>query len=213
MIVILLGAPGSGKGTQAKRLVLDRGWPQLSTGDMFRAAITQKTQIGLQAKTFMDRGELVPDEVVVGIVESRIQAPDCAKGFILDGFPRTIPQAGALDQMLSKKDRAVDQVVFFDIADQALIDRLAGRRSCSKCGAMFHLENAPPRQANTCDSCGNAPLIHRDDDHPDVIQKRLQVYHKQTAPLRDFYTKQGKLKTINASLEADDVYDSLRATF
>ena len=209
MILVLLGAPGSGKGTQSKKLVTEKGWPQLSTGDMFRAAISQKTPVGLKAKSYMDKGDLVPDEVVIGIVEERIRAPDCKKGFILDGFPRTIPQAEALDRVLENNARSVGRVVFFQISDDFLVSRLSGRRSCTKCGAMFHLETAPPKKAGVCDACGHSPLVQRDDDQPAVIQKRLQVYRDQTAPLKGYYERQKKLYSIDATLAPDQVYENL----
>jgi adenylate kinase len=210
MILIFLGPPGSGKGTQAKRLMTDRSIPQLSTGDMFRANITQGTRLGLEAKKFMDQGQLVPDEVVIGMIEERVVAADCAKGFILDGFPRTIPQADALDRMLSAKGKNVERVVEFKIDDSELVGRLSGRRTCSNCGAMYHVKTQPPKVDGVCDSCGGK-VIQRQDDHVDVIQKRLKVYHAQTAPLVQFYAKQSKLRTIDASQPMGTVYTALKA--
>jgi adenylate kinase len=198
MITVLLGPPGSGKGTQAKRLTAERGWPQLSTGDMLRTAIAQGSDLGRQAKAYMDQGSLVPDDVVIGLIRERSRLPDCKSGFILDGFPRTIPQAQALDVMLSEQGCDVDAAVLFAIEDDVLVRRLTGRRTCLKCGAMFHLENLPPAQEGICDQCGTKPLVQRDDDRPDVIQKRLAVYHKQTEPLVRYYRDQGKLRTIPA---------------
>jgi adenylate kinase len=208
MILVLLGPPGSGKGTQAKRLVTERKWPQLSTGDMLRAAIGAGTQLGLEAKSYMDKGSLVPDSVVIGLIQERSQAADCQGGFILDGFPRTIPQAEALGEMLSAQNRSVDGAVLFKIPDQDLLRRLSGRRTCLKCGAMFHVETKRPKVDGVCDVC-QTTLTHRDDDQPAVIQKRLEVYHRQTEPLADFYRKKNKLKTIDATLSPDEVSKSL----
>jgi adenylate kinase len=209
MILVLLGPPGSGKGTQAKKLVVERGMPQLSTGDMLRAAISQGTKLGLEAKSFMDRGALVPDAVVIGLIAERTQAEDCKGGFILDGFPRTIPQAQSLDQTLKKAGRQVDQAVLFAMPDQELIRRLSGRRTCSKCGTMFHVETAKPKKDGVCDACGSA-LIQRDDDKPEVIRKRLDVYHQQTEPLVGYYSGQKKLSEIDASASQDAVTAALR---
>lgn len=209
MILIFLGPPGSGKGTQAKRLVAEKSWPQLSTGDMFRANIAQGTKLGLEAKKLMDQGQLVPDSVVIGMVRERIQAPDCANGFILDGFPRTIPQAEALDAALTEQGRKVDRVVEFQIDDSELVGRLSGRRTCSKCSAMYHVETQPPKRDGICDVCGGE-VIQRTDDQVEVIEKRLKVYHDQTAPLVQFYTKQGKLRTIDASASMTSVFQALQ---
>lgn len=208
MILIFLGPPGSGKGTQAKRLSAEKGWPQLSTGDMLRGAISQGTKLGLEAKSFMDKGMLVPDTVVIGLIAERIGASDCTNGFILDGFPRTIPQAEALDVMLKKVGRAVDQVILFEIEDQELVTRLSGRRTCSKCGAMYHVVTLKPKKDGTCDVCGSA-LIQRDDDKPEVIKKRLSVYHEQTAPVAGYYQNQQKLARLNAAQGFDEVASAL----
>lgn len=208
MILVLLGPPGSGKGTQAKRLVSEKKWPQLSTGDMLRAAISQGTKLGLEAKAFMDKGALVPDAVVIGLIQERTQLADCKDGFILDGFPRTIPQAEALGKMLETQKREVKQAVLFEIPDSELIRRLSGRRTCSKCGAMYHVENARPKKDGVCDQCGSA-LIQRDDDKAEVIEKRLQVYHQQTSPLVGFYKRLGKLKSLDATQSPQQVYQAL----
>lgn len=208
MILIFLGPPGSGKGTQAKRVAQKRGLPQLSTGDMFRAAITAGTPIGLKAKGFMDQGALVPDEVVVGVIADRIKNPDCASGFVLDGFPRTIPQAESLDKMLTSSGKSVQGAILFDIADSELEARLSGRRTCSKCSAMYHISSMKPKKDGICDQCGGT-LIQRDDDKIEVIQKRLKVYHAQTSPLVEYYKSQGKLKTINAALAPEKVESDL----
>ncbi len=208
MILIFLGPPGSGKGTQAKRLSAEKGWPQLSTGDMLRGAISQGTQLGLEAKSFMDKGMLVPDSVVIGLIAERIGASDCKNGFILDGFPRTIPQAEALDVMLRKLGRDVNQVILFEIEDQELVSRLSGRRTCSQCGAMYHVQTLKPKKDGVCDVCGST-LIQRDDDKPEVIQKRLRVYHEQTAPVAGYYQKQQKLARLNAAQGFDEVAGAL----
>jgi adenylate kinase len=208
MILVLLGPPGSGKGTQAKRLSSERQWPQLSTGDMLRSAIQQGTRLGLEAKSFMDQGALVPDSVVVGLIAERSQNLDCRNGFVLDGFPRTIPQAEALDRMLADREQRVDRAVLFEIPDSELVRRLTGRRTCTQCGAMYHIESAPAKADGVCDACGSQ-LAQRSDDEEEVIQKRLQVYHQQTAPLVDYYRRQGKLRTIDATAVPDLVSGSL----
>jgi len=210
MILIFLGPPGSGKGTQAKRLTAEKKWPQLSTGDMFRANISKGTPIGLAAKKIMDAGQLVPDEVVIGMIRARIEAPDCADGFILDGFPRTIPQAEALDEMLAAKNLKVNRAIEFKIEDQELVGRLSGRRTCTKCGSMFHVQTSPTKTAGVCDQCGGS-VVQRDDDHEAVIEKRLQVYHAQTAPLVAYYAGQGKLQTLDASQTMDQVFGVLHS--
>ena len=209
MILIPLGPPGSGKGTQAKRISGKNGWAHLSTGDMFRAAIQNSTPMGLKAKTFIDRGDLVPDEVTIGLIADRIEAPDCKKGFILDGFPRNISQAEALAALLKKKNLSVGLVVLFDIPDEELVGRLTGRRVCGKCGAMYHITASPPKKADTCDKCGTSPLTHRSDDREDVIRNRLSVYHKQTAPLIEYYRKTAKFETVDATRAPDAVQASL----
>ncbi|MBS1961942.1 MAG: adenylate kinase [Bdellovibrionales bacterium] len=209
MILIFLGPPGSGKGTQAKRLTAKKNWPQLSTGDMFRANIAQKTPMGLAAKKFMDDGQLVPDEVVIGMIKARIEDPDCANGFIFDGFPRTIPQAEALDSMLAAKGLKVDRAIEFKIDDSELVGRLSGRRTCTKCGTMYHVITMPTKVDGVCDKCGGS-VVQRDDDHESVIAKRLNVYHAQTAPLVAFYAGQGKLKTLDAIQPMDMVFEALQ---
>ncbi len=211
MILILLGPPGSGKGTQAKKLVGDKQWPQLSTGDMLRASIKNGTKLGLEAKSFMDKGSLVPDSVVIGMIAERTQESDCSKGFILDGFPRTIPQAEALDSLLSSNGKKVGRVVQFDIPDSELESRLSGRRTCPNCNAMFHVTSAKPKKVGICDNCGTT-LVQRSDDQVDVIRKRLSVYHAQTSPLVNFYAGQGKLKKLDATQSQEDVYRNLLAT-
>lgn len=208
MILIFLGPPGSGKGTQAKRLVAEKQWAQLSTGDMLRTAITQGTSLGKEAKQFMDSGALVPDSLVVGLIGERSRERDCATGFILDGFPRTIAQADALGEMLKAQGRKVDKVILFNIPDSELVKRLSGRRTCTKCGSMYHVVSAPSKKGGVCDNCGSL-LVQRDDDRSEVIQKRLEVYHRQTSPLVGYYEQRGNLVTIDANRPPEDVEQSL----
>lgn len=208
MITVFLGPPGSGKGTQAKKLSADRHWPQLSTGDMLRQAIAEGTELGRKANEFISVGSLVPDDVVVGLIRDRILKSDCREGFILDGFPRTLGQAHALDQMLHAQGRKIGAAAHFDIADSELVRRLTGRRTCSVCGAMFHVENLRPKKEGICDHC-NGPLVLRDDDREQVIRKRLDVYSKQTLPLVEFYRAQGKLFTLDARESPEQVMKNL----
>lgn len=205
MILVLLGPPGSGKGTQAKRLMAEKGWPQLSTGDMLRSAIKAASPLGLKAKKFMDEGALVPDDVVIGLIEERIQEPDCRAGFIVDGFPRTIVQAEAFDKMLNNNGRKIAQSILFDIPEPELVKRMTGRRVCSKCGAMYHIDTQKPKTQGVCDQCGSALMI-RDDDKPEVIKKRLEVYHQQTEPLTQYYTGKGLLSRLDATRSPADVH-------
>jgi adenylate kinase len=209
MIILFLGPPGSGKGTQAKKLVVEKKWPQLSTGDMLRAAIKAQTPLGIKAKTAMDKGELVSDEVVIGLISERIKEADCRDGFILDGFPRTIPQAQELDKILGLASKKIEKCVLFNVQDQDLIERLSGRRTCSKCQASYHVKFSAPKISETCDSCGTSPLLQRDDDKAEVIKKRLDVYKAQTQPLVAYYQAQNKLSTIDASASQDIVEKSL----
>lgn len=204
MRIIFLGPPGSGKGTQAKRLSHLKGIPHLSTGDMFRAALQSGSSIGAEMKTFMDRGDLVPDGVVVRLIGERIQAKDCDSGFILDGFPRTIPQAEALSDLLKSLDQQLSRVVFFKIPDTHLVERLSQRSVCIQCGEMFHLVFRPPLKGEVCDHCGGA-LVHRADDQPDVVRNRLIVYHQQTEPLVAFYENRQQLSAVDASLSVEAV--------
>jgi adenylate kinase len=208
MILVLLGPPGSGKGTQAKKLISHHKWPQLSTGDMLRSAIAAGTKLGLEAKSFMDKGALVPDSVVIGLIAERSKSEDCKKGFVLDGFPRTIPQAQALDEMLRSQGRGVDSTVLFEIPDSELVRRLSGRRTCLKDGSMYHVETMKPKKAGVCDVCGE-PLVQRDDDKEEVIQKRLSVYHQQTAPVAQYYQQAGKLKKLDATQAPEAVSAAL----
>ena len=208
MITVFLGPPGSGKGTQAKRLSAQNQWPQLSTGDMLRQAIADKTELGRKANEFISAGALVPDEVVIGLIRERILRNDCQSGFILDGFPRTIPQAEALDGLLKDQGRKIHSAVLFEIPEGELVRRLTGRRTCSKCGAMFHIETMPSKVDGKCDQCSST-LIQRDDDREDVIRKRLQVYSNQTLPLVGFYKAQNKLVSLDARQSPDQVMSDL----
>ena len=192
MNIIMLGAPGAGKGTQAAVLCEHFGIPTISTGNMIREALKNGTEMGLKAKSFMDEGKLVPDEVVIGIVKERLSEDDCKNGFILDGFPRTIPQAEALDNMGVN----IEYVINIDVPDQNIIDRMSGRRVCEGCGRPFHLVNLKPKKDGVCDDCGGT-LVQRKDDHPDTVLARLTVYHQETEPLVAFYEKQGKLFNID----------------
>ncbi len=200
MKLIMLGAPGAGKGTQAKILSDKYSIPHISTGDIFRANIKNKTELGMKAKEYMDKGLLVPDELVVDLVADRIQNSDCVKGFILDGFPRTIPQAESLDKALEELGSAIDKAIDVDVPDENIIRRLSGRRACVGCGATYHIKNLPPKVEGVCDKCGGE-LILRDDDQPDTVLKRLNVYHEQTKPLIDFYANKGVLVTIDGTID------------
>jgi adenylate kinase len=208
MGIILLGPPGAGKGTQAKKLTQAFTIPQISTGDMLRAAVKDGTALGKQAKAFMDAGGLVPDEVVIGIVKERFAAADCAKGFILDGFPRTIPQAQALDRVTKELGKEIRFVLSLEVDQNDLMERLCGRRTCTGCGAMYHVKFNPPKAAGKCDKCGGG-LIQRDDDKEETIMNRLANYNKATAPLLDYYKNTGKIRSVVASGEIDAIYNSI----
>lgn len=196
MKIVLLGPPGAGKGTQAEILVKKLLVPHISTGDMFRAAISNGTELGKEAKSYMDKGQLVPDEVTVGIIRDRIAQSDCKEGFLLDGFPRTIAQAAALDDLMRDMSTSLDAVLNISVPLNRLIDRLTGRRMCRKCGTIYHLLYNAPEVENVCDACGGE-LYQRDDDKEETVKSRLSVYEKQTAPLIEYYEKQGILHTIN----------------
>lgn len=208
MKLILLGPPGAGKGTQAKMLVERYAVPQISTGDILRAAVKDGSPMGVKAQSFMDAGALVPDEVVVGIVEERLQKPDCVNGFILDGFPRTLPQADALASTLSDMGKDIDAVISLEVDIEALVARLAGRRTCEGCGAGYHLVYEPPTQENICDKCGS-PLIQREDDKEATIRNRMAVYNEQTSPLVNYYRTAGLLKTVDGMLAIDEVWTEI----
>lgn len=204
MNLILLGPPGAGKGTQAQMLTEKFGIPQIATGDILRAAVKEGTPMGLKAKSYMDTGALVPDEVVIGIVTERLQKDDCADGFILDGFPRTVPQADALEDNLSEVDRDLDAVLSLEVDVEALVERLTGRRTCKDCGRGYHVKFDPPKTEGVCDACGGE-LYQRDDDREETIRKRLEVYNEQTAPLADYYDRAGLLKRIDGMQPIDEV--------
>lgn len=209
MKLILLGPPGAGKGTQAKMLVERLAIPQISTGDILRAAVKNKTPMGVKAKEFMDSGALVPDEVVVGIVSDRLLEADCAAGFILDGFPRTVPQAEALAKTLAQMGRNLDKVISLDVDPEALVERLTGRRTCRECGAGYHVTFDPPKVAEVCDHCGGQ-LFQRDDDNEETIRKRLDVYLQQTSPLIAFYDKAGILCSLDGLRSIADVEQEIQ---
>ena len=205
MRLVLLGPPGAGKGTQAKMLTEQYGVPQISTGDILRAAVAAGTPLGREAKTYMDRGALVPDDVVIGIVRDRLTEPDCQSGYLLDGFPRTVAQAEALTRMLKELGEPLPIVVSLDVAEEELIRRLAGRRTCRACGESFHVEFHPPRVDGICDKC-NGNLVQREDDQEETVRRRLQVYREQTEPLIGYYQSQGLLKAIKGLGETGEVF-------
>lgn len=206
--IILLGAPGSGKGTQAKKISAQFSIPQISTGDMLREAVKNGTEMGMRARTYMDQGGLVPDEVVIGIVRDRLKAPDCRDGFILDGFPRTIPQAEALDRVVRELNKEITTVLSLEVDEIALMERLCGRRTCPGCGAMYHVKFNPPGAEGTCDKCGGA-LVQRDDDKEETIRTRLENYRKSTEPLIGYYKGSGKIRSVQASGEIDAIYNTI----
>lgn len=205
MRLIMLGAPGAGKGTQAKRVAAKYNIPHISTGDIFRANIKEGTELGKKAKSYMDAGQLVPDELVCDLVADRIAKDDCKGGFILDGFPRTIPQAEALDAAVEKLGTKIDHAVDVDVPDEAIIERMGGRRACVGCGATYHIVYNPTKKEGICDACGGE-LILRDDDKPETVKTRLNVYHEQTQPLIDYYEKKGVLVTVDGTQDMDAVF-------
>lgn len=208
MKIIMLGAPGAGKGTQAKKIAEKYSIPHISTGDIFRANIKNGTELGMKAKTYMDQGLLVPDELVVDLVVDRLGQEDCANGCVLDGFPRTIPQAEALDAALTKVGQAVDYAINVEVPDENIVNRMSGRRACVNCGATYHIVYAPTKVENVCDTC-QGDLILRDDDKPETVQKRLNVYHEQTQPLIDYYTKKNILVEVDGTVDIDDVFAAI----
>lgn len=205
MKIIMLGAPGAGKGTQAKKIAAKYEIPHISTGDIFRANIKNGTELGQKAKTYMDQGLLVPDELVVDLVVDRVNQDDCTSGYVLDGFPRTIPQAEALDKALAGLGQKMDYAINVEVPDENIIRRMSGRRACVDCGATYHLEYAPTKEEGLCDNCGGN-LILRDDDKPETVQKRLGVYHDQTQPLIEYYTEAGILKEVDGTIDINDVF-------
>ena len=210
MKIIMLGAPGAGKGTQAKQIAAKYQIPHISTGDIFRANIKNGTELGKKAKTYMDQGALVPDELTCDLVMDRIQQDDCKNGFVLDGFPRTIPQANALDEALAKDGEKIEFAIDIEVPDENIINRMSGRRACVGCGATYHIVYNPTKVEGKCDTCG-ADLILRDDDKPETVLNRLKVYHEQTQPLIDFYTKKGVIAEVDGTKDMKDVFDAIVA--
>lgn len=210
MKIIMLGAPGAGKGTQAKMIAEKYSIPHISTGDIFRANISQGTELGKEAKKYMDQGLLVPDELTVKILLDRVAQEDCKNGYVLDGFPRTIPQAEVLDKALTELGDKVDYAINVDVPDENIITRMSGRRACLKCGATYHVKYNPPKTEDVCDACGDK-LVLRDDDQPETVKKRLNVYHEQTQPLIEYYSKKDILKEVDGTVDMKDVFGAIVA--
>ena len=208
MKIIMLGAPGAGKGTQAKQIAAKYQIPHISTGDIFRANIKNGTELGKKAKTYMDQGALVPDELTCDLVMDSIQQDDCKNGFILDGFPRTIPQAEALTAALEKIGQKMDYAIDVDVPDENIVNRMSGRRACLNCGATYHIVSIPTKVEGICDRCGS-PVVLRDDDKPETVQKRLNVYHEQTQPLIDYYSKKGVLAEVDGTQSMENVFNAI----
>ncbi|MDY5806830.1 MAG: adenylate kinase [Lachnospira sp.] len=208
MKIIMLGAPGAGKGTQAKKIAAQYSIPHISTGDIFRANIKNNTELGQKAKTYMDKGELVPDSLVVDLIMDRFKEADCANGYVLDGFPRTIPQAEALDNALKANGEKVDFAINVEVPDENIINRMSGRRACVGCGATYHIKYNPTKVEGVCDACGEK-LILRDDDKPETVKNRLSVYHEQTQPLIDYYNKAGVLAEVDGTKDMEDVFKDI----
>ena len=206
--IIMLGAPGAGKGTQAKKIAAKYSIPHISTGDIFRANIKNNTELGQKAKTYMDKGELVPDALVVDLIMDRFKEPDCANGYVLDGFPRTIPQAEALDKALNAQNESVDYAINVEVPDENIINRMSGRRACVGCGATYHIQFNPTKVEGVCDVCGEK-LILRDDDKPETVKNRLSVYHEQTQPLIDYYAKKSILAEVYGTKDMEDVFNAI----
>lgn len=210
MKIVMLGAPGAGKGTQANMIAEKYNIPHISTGDIFRANIKNGTELGKEAKGYMDKGQLVPDELTVKLLLDRVAQADCKNGYVLDGFPRTIPQAEVLDGELTKNGEKLDYAIDVDVPDENIIHRMGGRRACLKCGATYHVEYVPPKKDGICDVCGSE-LVLRDDDKPETVKNRLSVYHKQTQPLIDFYNGKGVLRTVDGTVDMKDVFNAIVA--
>ena len=208
MKIIMLGAPGAGKGTQAQMIADKYNIPHISTGDIFRANIKNGTELGKKAKEYMDKGQLVPDELTVELLLDRVANEDCKNGYVLDGFPRTIPQADVLDSELTKLGDKVDYAINVDVPDENIVNRMSGRRACLKCGATYHIRHIPPKTEGICDKCGSE-LVLRDDDKPETVQNRLSVYHEQTQPLIDYYDKKNILKTVDGTKDMQEVFDNI----
>ncbi len=208
MKIIMLGAPGAGKGTQAKMIADKYQIPHISTGDIFRANIKNGTELGQKAKTYMDQGLLVPDELVVDLVVDRVKQDDCEKGYVLDGFPRTIPQAESLDAALAKLEDSIDYAINVEVPDENIVRRMSGRRACVACGATYHIVHIPTKVECICDRCGKE-LILRDDDKPETVQKRLGVYHEQTQPLIEYYTNKGSLVEVDGTKDMNEVFSDI----
>lgn len=208
MKIIMLGAPGAGKGTQAKKIAAKYGIPHVSTGDIFRANIKNGTELGMKAKTYMDAGNLVPDEITIGMLLNRIHEEDCKNGYVLDGFPRTIPQAESLTAALKERGEAIDYAVDVDVPDENIVSRMSGRRACLACGATYHIVYNAPKKEGVCDQCGE-PLVLRDDDKPETVKNRLDVYHRQTQPLIDYYKKEGVLAQVDGTQDMEQVFQDI----
>ena len=208
MRLVMLGAPGAGKGTQAKKIADKYGIPHISTGDIFRANIKNGTELGKKAKEYMDKGALVPDELVVDLVADRVKQADCEKGYVLDGFPRTIPQAESLDAVLKTMGQKIDYAVNVEVPDENIVSRMSGRRACVGCGATYHIAHAPSKTEGICDRCGEA-LILRDDDKAETVKTRLSVYHEQTQPLIEYYGRQGCLKDVDGTVDMEEVFAAI----
>ena len=208
MKIIMLGAPGAGKGTQAKKIAEKYGIVHVSTGDIFRANLKGGTELGMKAKSYMDQGKLVPDDVTIAMLLDRIGEPDCANGYVLDGFPRTIPQAESLTEMLDKLGEKIDYVIDVDVPDEAIIDRMSGRRACVSCGATYHTVHNAPKTEGVCDACGGK-LVLREDDKPETVKRRLSVYHEQTQPLIEYYQKAGILASVDGTQDLNKVFEDI----
>ncbi|MCR5747099.1 MAG: adenylate kinase [Lachnospiraceae bacterium] len=212
MKIVMLGAPGAGKGTQADKIAEKYGLPHISTGDIFRKNIKEGTELGKEAKSYIDAGQLVPDELTVRLLLDRVKNDDCKDGYILDGYPRTIPQAEALDKELTKLNEKIDYAINVDVPDENIVNRMSGRRACLKCGATYHLKYVPPKKEGVCDECG-AELVIRDDDKPETVKNRLKVYHEQTQPLIEYFEKKGVLHTVDGTIDVEDVFKAIESIF